>query len=93
MSRFSIKKIVWAIVWSSCLTGTLTYAKPTSGVSQLMQEAMQNNPQIRAARDRLFAAIHVIPQAKALPDPKLNAGYINMSENIPMDVDPRAPID
>ncbi|ETO93473.1 TolC family protein [Legionella oakridgensis] len=89
MRFFSVKKMVWAMVWISCLIGSLTYAKPMPGLTQLIQEATQNNPQIRAARDRLFAAIHVIPQASALPDPKLNAGYIHMSENIPMDVDPR----
>ncbi|AWN72410.1 TolC family protein [Legionella anisa] len=89
MKRFSIKKIIWTVVLSACFSGSLTYAKPTPGLLQLIQEAKQNNPQIRAVRDRLLAAIHVIPQAKALPDPKLNAGYINMSENIPMDVDPR----
>ncbi|HDX1202721.1 TPA: TolC family protein [Legionella pneumophila] len=89
MKRFSIKKITWAVVLSACFSGPLTYAKPIPSLLQLIQEAKQNNPQIRAVRDRLLAAIHVIPQAKALPDPKLNAGYINMSENIPMDVDPR----
>ncbi|MFC7781244.1 TolC family protein [Legionella taurinensis] len=89
MKRFSIKKIIWTMFLSSCVNGALAYATPTPGLSQLIETAKHNNPQIRAARDRLLAAIHVIPQSKALPDPKLNAGYINMSENLPMDVDPR----
>ncbi|HAT9777356.1 TPA: TolC family protein [Legionella pneumophila subsp. pneumophila] len=89
MKYCSVKKIVGVVFFSVYLTGSFTYAKPTTVLSQLIKEATQNNPQIRAARDRLLAAIHMIPQAKALPDPKLNAGYINMSENIPMDVDPR----
>ncbi|HHX8757935.1 TPA: TolC family protein [Legionella pneumophila] len=89
MRHFSIRKIIWIVLLSFCFTESFIYAKPNPGLSQLIQEAKQNNPQIRAVRDRLLAAIHVIPQAKALPDPKLNAGYINMSENIPMDVDPR----
>ncbi|HAU1297243.1 TPA: TolC family protein [Legionella pneumophila] len=87
--HFSIRKIIWIVLLSFCFTESFIYARPNPGLSQLIQEAKQNNPQIRAVRDRLLAAIHVIPQAKALPDPKLNAGYINMSENIPMDVDPR----
>ncbi|HAU1639075.1 TPA: TolC family protein [Legionella pneumophila] len=87
--RFSVRKIIWIVLLSFCFTESFIYARPNPGLSQLIQEAKQNNPQIRAVRDRLLAAIHVIPQAKALPDPKLNAGYINMSENIPMDVDPR----
>ncbi|TIE21559.1 TolC family protein, partial [Legionella pneumophila] len=82
--HFSIRKIIWIVLLSFCFTESFIYAKPNPGLSQLIQEAKQNNPQIRAVRDRLLAAIHVIPQAKALPDPKLNAGYINMSENIPM---------
>ncbi|HAT1844365.1 TolC family protein [Legionella pneumophila] len=89
MRHFSIRKIIWIVLLSFCFTESFIYARPNPGLSQLIQEAKQNNPQIRAVRDRLLAAIHVIPQAKALPDPKLNAGYINMSENIPMDVDPR----
>lgn len=89
MRRFSVRKIIWIVLLSFCFTESFIYARPNPGLSQLIQEAKQNNPQIRAVRDRLLAAIHVIPQAKALPDPKLNAGYINMSENIPMDVDPR----
>ncbi len=89
MKCFSVKKIICTLFLSFCVHGSLAYAKPTPDLSQLIKAAKQNNPQIRAARDRLLAAIHVIPQAKALPDPKLNAGYINMSENIPMDVDPR----
>lgn len=89
MKHCSVKKIVGVVFFAVYLTGSFTYAKATTVLSQLIKEATQNNPQIRAARDRLLAAIHMIPQAKALPDPKLNAGYINMSENIPMDVDPR----
>lgn len=89
MRHFSVRKIIWIVLLSFCFTESFIYAKPNPGLSQLIEEAKQNNPQIRAARDRLLAAIHVIPQAKALPDPKVNAGYINMSENIPMDVDPR----
>lgn len=90
MKHFSMKQITYTIFLGfCCFTGPVSYAKTPPALSQLIKEATQNNPQIRAARDRLLAAIHVIPQAKALPDPKLNAGYINMSENIPMDVDPR----
>ncbi|MFO8947975.1 TolC family protein [Legionella pneumophila serogroup 1] len=90
MKHSSAKKMIWTILLGfCCFAGPVSYAKTPPALAQLINEATQNNPQIRAARDRLLAAIHVIPQAKALPDPKLNAGYINMSENIPMDVDPR----
>ncbi|HAT6977352.1 TPA: TolC family protein [Legionella pneumophila] len=81
MKHFSVKKIIWALILSSCFTGALTYAKPMSGLLQLIQEAKQNNPQIRAARDRLLAANHVIPQARSLPDPKISVGS-------PMNIEP-----
>lgn len=58
-------------------------------LSQLIHEAMQNNPQIKAARERWIAAKDVIPQSRTLPDPKVDLGYIKMSGNNPMDVDPR----
>ncbi len=74
MKHFSVKKMIWTILLGfSCFTGPVSYAKIPPALSQLINEATQNNPQIRAARDRLLAAIHVIPQARALPDPKLNA--------------------
>ncbi len=75
MKHFSMKQITYTIFLGfCCFTGPVSYAKTPPALSQLIKEATQNNPQIRAARDRLLAAIHVIPQAKALPDPKLNAG-------------------
>ena len=93
MRRFNFKKIVWcyiAIVLVNISIGSLVvHAKPSHMLSALIQEAMRCNPQIKAARDRWLAANHAIPQARALPDPMLNAGYINMSGNIPGDVDPR----
>lgn len=76
MKRFSIKIMV-----VYCLMASLTYAKTPPGLSQLIQEATQNNPQIRAARDRFLAANHVIPQARSLPDPKVSVGS-------PMNIDP-----
>ncbi|HHY0177166.1 TPA: TolC family protein [Legionella pneumophila] len=93
MRRFNFKKIVWcciAIVLVNVSIGSLVvHAKPSPMLSALIQEAMRCNPQIKAARDRWLAANHAIPQARALPDPMINAGYINMSGNIPGDVDPR----
>lgn len=58
-------------------------------LSKLIQEANLNNPQIKAARKRWIAAKDVIPQSRTLPDPKVDLGYIKMSGNNPMDVDPR----
>lgn len=64
-------------------------ASPSPLLSQLIQEAREHNPQIRAARQRFFAATDVIPQSRSLADPKVKLGYIKMTGNNPMDVDPR----
>lgn len=52
---------------------------PQTGLSQLIQEALHNNPQIKAARDRFLAAKNVIPQSRSLPDPTVNLGYMQIS--------------
>ena len=78
------KKILWGfltILLFYSLTASLTYSQSISDLSKLIQEATKNNPQIRAARDRLLAANHVVPQARSLPDPKVSVGS-------PMNIDP-----
>lgn len=85
--QFTCTGIAILLVYS--FMASLTYAAHLTVLSQLIRDATHNNPQIKAARDRWCATQFVIPQSRSLPDPKITAGYINMSENIPMDVDPR----
>jgi outer membrane protein TolC len=47
----------------------------------LIEEALQNNPEIRAAEARADAAKYKIPQAKSLPDPMVMVGYQNEGWN------------
>lgn len=47
----------------------------------LITEALQNNPELAAAQSRVTSARHRIPQAKALPDPSVSAGYTNVGLN------------
>lgn len=47
----------------------------------LIQEAMDNNPEIIAAQKRLNAAKAKIPQAKSLDDPLIRAGSFDMANN------------
>ena len=47
---------------------------------ELVQEAFENNPEIRAAEQRIEAARAVIPQVRTLPDPTINFGYRDLSE-------------
>jgi len=46
-------------------------------LNDLIEEALKNNPEIRAAQARGEAAKYKIPQAKSLPDPMIMFGYQN----------------
>ncbi|NOT55448.1 MAG: TolC family protein, partial [Deltaproteobacteria bacterium] len=46
----------------------------------LVQEAAENNPEIKAARQRWEAAQAVIPQVQTLPDPRTTLSYQNVTE-------------
>ena len=49
-------------------------------LQRLVQEAAENNPEIRAARQRWEAAKAVIPQVQTLPDPRTTLSYQNVTE-------------
>ncbi len=47
---------------------------------ELVREALDNNPEIRAAEQRIEVARAVIPQVRTLPDPTINFGYRDLSD-------------
>lgn len=47
-------------------------------LSDLIDEALKNNPDIRASQARIEAAKYRIPQVKSLPDPMVSVGYQNV---------------
>ena len=53
----------------------------TKPLKELVSEALQNNPEIQAARKELEAAQHRVAPAGALDDPMLEAGFINVPTN------------
>jgi outer membrane protein, heavy metal efflux system len=55
-------------------------AEPRLELRSLVREALENNPDIRAAQQRWVAAKAVIPQVKTLPDPLINLGYDQVEE-------------
>jgi outer membrane protein TolC len=55
--------------------------KPLLNVDQLIDEALQNNPEILAAKKRSEVFKEKIPQAFALEDPMLGFGIINLPTN------------
>jgi outer membrane protein TolC len=50
-------------------------------LSELIEEALKNNPDILASRAKIEAAKHRIPQSKSLPDPMFMFGYQNEGFN------------
>jgi outer membrane protein, heavy metal efflux system len=56
----------------------------TTTADELVREALQRNPAVQAARHRVEALRHRIPQVKALPDPKISVGW--SGEPAPFDV-------
>ena len=56
-------------------------------LSGLIKETMENNPEILAAHDRWIAETYVPSQARALPDPALNGGYLNLAGSNPLEDD------
>ena len=75
--RFSwVIALCWGCAaWAEEVPGT----RPQVSLDQLVQEALQNNPDIRASLQRWEAARAVIPQVQTLPDPKVTLGYRELS--------------
>jgi len=48
----------------------------TVSAEQLVSEALERNPGVQAARHRVLALRHRIPQVKSLPDPKVSVGWM-----------------
>ncbi|MGQ3684464.1 MAG: TolC family protein [Candidatus Loosdrechtia sp.] len=59
-------------------------APPLLGLSWLIREAMEHNPEIIAAQRRFGASKEVISQAKSLEDPMITVGTFNT--NFPLNV-------
>lgn len=67
--------IVLGIATFSGNAESLADKKSPLQLSALIREAVDNNPEIKAAEQRWKAAQAKIPQARTLPDPKINLGY------------------
>jgi outer membrane protein, heavy metal efflux system len=55
--------------------------KPVLNLDQLIQEALENNPEILAAKKRGEVYREKVPQASALEDPMLEFGILNLPTN------------
>lgn len=72
------KKCKYFFVGFFLLYACVIYGAPVLDLSKLVNEALQNNPEIKIALERWHAVNATIPQAKSLPDPTINFGYKNM---------------
>ena len=55
--------------------------KPVLNLDQLIQEALENNPEILAAKKRGEVYMEKVPQSWALEDPMLGLGVVNLPTN------------
>jgi outer membrane protein TolC len=55
--------------------------KPRLNVDQLVDEALQNNPEIQAVKQKWEVFKEKVPQARALPDPMFGFGIISLPTN------------
>lgn len=74
-----------ALGWALLGGGVLAVAEPLDTeprleLRSLVREAVENNPDIRAAQQRWEASKAVIPQVKTLPDPLITLGYGKVEE-------------
>jgi len=60
-----------------------SHAGPITPLSELLEEAEKNNPQIEAARQSCQAAKQVPTQVSTLPDPKFNLQQVNVGSPSP----------
>ncbi len=74
MSVKTLRKFILTI--AVLLLGSSSFAQELK-LSDLVDEALKNNPDILASRAKIEASKHRIPQSKSLPDPLLSFGYQN----------------
>jgi len=73
--------LLLAAAFSFSAAGIGSAQEPVLRVEPLVQEAIERNPKIIAARERHSALKEKIPQAGALEDPMLAFGVVNLPNN------------
>jgi outer membrane protein TolC len=74
---------VFTLAWNGGTSSAAEEMNPQQiRLGELIQEALEKNPEILAARLRLEATRARIPQAAALPDPRLSLRLDNISERL-----------
>jgi cobalt-zinc-cadmium efflux system outer membrane protein len=81
-----MKRAVFSIFFLAVMASgapLIAQDRPAEGpvLSELVREALKNNPRLEAAVERSLAAEKAVPQAGALPDPQLGLGLMNLPVN------------
>jgi len=72
MILFRVNKKILLVYTLSILSGSLSAQTALDGY---LQKAAENNPGVQAKFSEYYAALEKVPQAGALPDPKVMLGY------------------
>ncbi len=84
MTGSLIRWVSAVLIWFLLLTPLTSLAQPEKtmmNLDQLLEEAVQNNPEILAAKKRWEVFKEKVPQASALEDPMLGFGIVNLPTN------------
>ncbi len=69
------KLFIIKIVFCIFLSGNVSVRAETLSLKDLVNEALKNNPEIKAAKGRWDAAKSIVPQARSLEDPLLSVMF------------------
>jgi outer membrane protein TolC len=79
MRKIICSFLMVGVFFSTFLLFSQEVPRGKTALSELIEEALSQNPQIKAARNEWEASLQVIPQAKSLPDPMLSYSYFGQS--------------
>jgi outer membrane protein TolC len=82
-----MNRVIWVltVILSSSAVCGISAEEPLLSVDRLVQEAIERNPRILAARERHAGLKEKVPQAGALDDPMLGLGVVNLPNNFDFD--------
>lgn len=69
------------LFWNGVYADSHQKLPTAQNLSDLVQEALSNNPGLEAAMQRVLSAERMIPQAGSLPDPRITLGLMNLPIN------------
>jgi outer membrane protein TolC len=81
MRKISFMVIFIFVFLNAASAGEHQEPASKQNLSDLVQEALENNPGLEAAAHRVMSAEKVIPQAGSLPNPKITLGLMNLPVN------------